>query len=247
MFDHVPRLLVELLRLTAWLAIVSVTLVPLEQLFHCIRRRSFASRSRSTSAIIFSLGSPPGSMLQPRSPSSPTLPGSWSQTQFWRRSQHGQYGCALRLRWWSGKSAIIGGTVQSRSSASMALPRYPRQRGTDRFPCQHRAHPVDFVFTRICMLTPLYALGLVGTVHVTDGAIAMAVLLAGIVGDTSCMRTCGGGSDRWNGSSPRQVSTTGTTRMGCSAIATTHRCCRGSIAFLARITCRRFGRRDMES
>ena len=44
-----------------------------------------------------------------------------------------------------------------------------------------RAHPVDFVFTRICMLAPLYALGLVGTMHVTDGAIAMGVILAGLV------------------------------------------------------------------
>ena len=45
----------------------------------------------------------------------------------------------------------------------------------------HSVHPVDFVFTRICMLAPLYALGLVGTVHVRDGAIAMVVVLAGIV------------------------------------------------------------------
>jgi sterol desaturase/sphingolipid hydroxylase (fatty acid hydroxylase superfamily) len=77
-----------------------------------------------------------------------------------------------------------------------------------------RAHPVDFVFTRICMLAPLYALGLVGTVHVTDGAIAWASYSRASCGDTSCMQTCGGGSVRWNGSSRRQVSTTGTTPRG---------------------------------
>ena len=33
MFDHVPRLLVDLLRLTVWLAIFSAIFVPLERLF----------------------------------------------------------------------------------------------------------------------------------------------------------------------------------------------------------------------
>jgi hypothetical protein len=82
-------------------------------------------------------------------------------------------------------------------------------------------------------------------VQVTDGPIAMGVILASLVWDTSCMRTCGGGSVRWNGSSRRQVSTAGTTPTGCSAIAITHPLGRGSIAFLARITYGRFGRRDM--
>ena len=44
-----------------------------------------------------------------------------------------------------------------------------------------RAHPVDLVFTRMCMLTPLLALGLVNMMHATDGVIPLIVFLTGTV------------------------------------------------------------------
>jgi sterol desaturase/sphingolipid hydroxylase (fatty acid hydroxylase superfamily) len=42
-----------------------------------------------------------------------------------------------------------------------------------------RAHPIDFIWSRLFMLTPLFALGLIGTVHYSDGWIAVLVLLTG--------------------------------------------------------------------
>jgi hypothetical protein len=110
-----------------------------------------------------------------------------------------------------------------------------------------RAHPVDFVFTRICMLAPLYALGLVGTVHMTDGAIAMGVILAGLVWEYFVHANL-----RWRlGPLEWIIATPGFHHWhhtyGLQRNCNMHRCCRGSIAFLARIICRRFGHRDMES
>jgi sterol desaturase/sphingolipid hydroxylase (fatty acid hydroxylase superfamily) len=47
------------------------------------------------------------------------------------------------------------------------------------FLVNNRAHPVDMVFSRLCMLTPLFALGLVNPMRVTDGAIPVAILVTG--------------------------------------------------------------------
>jgi sterol desaturase/sphingolipid hydroxylase (fatty acid hydroxylase superfamily) len=44
-----------------------------------------------------------------------------------------------------------------------------------------RAHPFDLVFTRMCMLTPLLALGLVNMMHAGDGVIPLIVFLTGTV------------------------------------------------------------------
>ncbi len=44
-----------------------------------------------------------------------------------------------------------------------------------------RAHPVDFVWSRLFMLTPLFALGLVNPMRFSDGAIPALVLVVGSV------------------------------------------------------------------
>jgi sterol desaturase/sphingolipid hydroxylase (fatty acid hydroxylase superfamily) len=44
-----------------------------------------------------------------------------------------------------------------------------------------RGHPVDVVFSRLCMLTPLFALGLVNTVRASDGLIPLFVMLLGTI------------------------------------------------------------------
>jgi hypothetical protein len=85
--------------------------------------------------------------------------------------------------------------------------------------------------------------GLVGTVHVTDGAIAMGVILAGLVWGYFVHANL-----RWRlGPLEWIVATPGFHHWHHTyGLQTTHPFCRGSIAFLARITCRRFDRRDME-
>ena len=42
-----------------------------------------------------------------------------------------------------------------------------------------RAHPIDFVWSRLVMLTPLFALGLVNPMRLSDGIIPAAVLIVG--------------------------------------------------------------------
>ena len=44
-----------------------------------------------------------------------------------------------------------------------------------------RAHPVDLMFTRMCSLVPLFALGLANPVHPSDGTIPVLVLLIGVL------------------------------------------------------------------
>jgi sterol desaturase/sphingolipid hydroxylase (fatty acid hydroxylase superfamily) len=44
-----------------------------------------------------------------------------------------------------------------------------------------RGHPVDVVFSRMCMMTPLVALGLVNMVHSSDGLIPLMVMMFGMI------------------------------------------------------------------
>ena len=138
---------------------------------------------RGRRRLLFSRwGSPPGSCLQPRSPSSPTPPGTWSQTQFLAT-------IATWPIWLRASAAMVVGEIgyywgHRVSHEVPFLWRFHAIHHSAKqidFLVSTRAHPVDFVFTQICMLTPLYALGLVGAVHVTDSTITMTVLLAGIV------------------------------------------------------------------
>ena len=249
MFDHVPGLLVDLLRLTVWLAIFSVIFVPLERLFPVHPQKVFRKQIGADLGYYFLIGLTAGLVL-----AAPLAVIAYT-------ARHLVPIAVLTTTatwpiWMRASAAMVVGEIgyywgHRLSHEVPFLWRFHAIHHSAEqidFLVSTRAHPVDFVFTRICMLAPLYALGLVGTVHATDGAIAMGVILA----RSSCgdifvhADTCGGGSVPWNGSSRRQVSTTGTTHTGCSAIATMHPCCRGSIAFLARITCRRFGRRVME-
>jgi sterol desaturase/sphingolipid hydroxylase (fatty acid hydroxylase superfamily) len=159
MFDHVPRLFVELLRLTAWLAIVSVIFVPLEQLFPLHPQKVFRKHIAVDLGYYFLVGLSSGLML-----GAPLAVIAYTTRQLVPNAV---------------LATIATWPIWMRASAAMVVGEIGYYWGHRLV--STRAHPVDFVFTRICMLTPLYALGLVSTVRVTDGAIAMAVILAGIV------------------------------------------------------------------
>jgi sterol desaturase/sphingolipid hydroxylase (fatty acid hydroxylase superfamily) len=47
------------------------------------------------------------------------------------------------------------------------------------FMVSSRAHPIDFIWSRLVMLTPLFALGLVSPMRIGDGIIPAIVLIAG--------------------------------------------------------------------
>jgi sterol desaturase/sphingolipid hydroxylase (fatty acid hydroxylase superfamily) len=62
-----------------------------------------------------------------------------------------------------------------------------------------RMHPVDLVWSRMIMLTPIFALGLANPLSFGDGLVATAILLIGSMWDISSTPTFAGVWDRSNG------------------------------------------------
>ena len=182
MFDHVPRLLVDLLRLTVWLAVFSVIFVPLERLFALHPQKVFRKQIAADLGYYFLIGLTAGLVL-----AAPLAVIAYA-------ARHLVPNAVLTTTatwpiWMRASAAMLVGEIGYYwgHRLSHEIPFLWRFHAIHHsaeqidFLVSTRAHPVDFVFTRICMLAPLYALGLVGTVHVTDGAIAMGVILAGLV------------------------------------------------------------------
>ena len=182
MFDHVPGLLVELFRLTAWLAIFSVIFVPLERLCPLHPQRVFRNQIAVDLGYYFLIGLTAGLVL-----AAPLAVIAYAARHLVPNAVLATI--ATWPIWLRASAAMVVGEIgyywgHRLSHEVPFLWRFHAIHHSAKqidFLVSTRAHPVDFVFTRICMLTPLYALGLVGTVHVTDGAIAMTVLLAGVV------------------------------------------------------------------
>ena len=62
-----------------------------------------------------------------------------------------------------------------------------------------RLHPIDLVWSRMIMLTPIFALGLANPLSFGDGLVATAILLIGSMWDISSTPTFAGVWDRSNG------------------------------------------------
>lgn len=182
MFDGVSRLLVEALRLTVWLPVCSVIFVPLELLFPLHPQKVLRRWIAADVGYYFLIGLSAGLVLAvplavlayatrhliPSAALATTA--AWP---IWMRALARDGGWGNRL--------LLGHSLSHEIPFPWRFHAIHHSAEQIDFLVSTRAHPVDFVFTRICMLTPLDALGLVGTVHVTDGAIALAVILAGIV------------------------------------------------------------------
>ena len=182
MFDHVPRLLVDLFRSTVWLAIFSAIFVPMERLFPLHPQKVFRKQIAADLGYYFLIGLSAGLVL-----AVPLAVIAYAARQLVPNAVLAT--TATWPIWMRASAAMVVGEIgyywgHRLSHEVPFLWRFHAIHHSAEhidFLVSTRAHPVDFVFTRICMLAPLYALGLVGTVHMTDGAIAMGVILAGLV------------------------------------------------------------------
>ena len=100
-----------------------------------------------------------------------------------------------------------------------------------------RAHPVDFVFIRLCGLIPIYLLGLGAPQSVQGTLVATVIML--FVTVWGFFIHCQHSLAIWSAGMadlPLPDSTIGTTPLRDRATATTRRCCRGWTGFSAPIT-----------
>jgi sterol desaturase/sphingolipid hydroxylase (fatty acid hydroxylase superfamily) len=180
MSGHIPNFLTELVRLAVWLALLSAIFVPLERLFALEPKSIFRKQIAVDLSYYFLNGLIPGLLLA-------------GPVALMAIASH-------RLIPGGVSAAISAWPLWLRVCAAMLVGEtgyYWAHRMTHEIPflwrfhavhhsAEHidfmvntRAHPVDLVFTRLCMLAPLFALGLVSPMRASDGVVPLIVLFAG--------------------------------------------------------------------
>jgi sterol desaturase/sphingolipid hydroxylase (fatty acid hydroxylase superfamily) len=177
-----PNLLAELFRLAAWLAVLSAIFVPFERLFALEPKSIFRQQIAVDLGYYFLNGLVPGLLLAGpvalmAIASHHLIPGDVSAAisawPLWLRV------CAAML---------VGETgyywAHRMTHEVPFLWRFHAVHHSAEhidFMVNTRAHPVDLVFTRLCMLAPLFALGLVSPMRTSDGVVPLIVLFAGMM------------------------------------------------------------------
>ena len=180
MIDHVPKIALDIARMAAWLVILSAVFAPLERLFPLHRQKLFRRQAAVDIGYYFINGLVPGLILgAPMSIvaylSHRLMPGIVVGT------------IAAWPMWARACAAMVVGEVGYywAHRLSHEIPFLWRFHAVHHraeeidYLVSSRAHPVDFVWSRIGLLTPLFALGLVNPMRFTDGVIPAIVLLAG--------------------------------------------------------------------
>lgn len=175
-------LLLDLFRLCLWLLALSAIFVPLERLFALHRTNIFRKQVGVDLGYFFINGLLPGLVL-----SAPLAFVAWA-TQgllpagihdsvaawpLWLRIAAAMLLGEVGYYWghrWAHKIPFLWGFHEIHHSA-----------GHIDFLTNTRAHPVDLVFTRMCSLVPLFALGLANPIRPSDGIIPVVVLLTGVM------------------------------------------------------------------
>jgi sterol desaturase/sphingolipid hydroxylase (fatty acid hydroxylase superfamily) len=180
--EHFRSVTLVLLRAGAWLVILSAIFVPLERLFALHPQKIFRKEVAvdlgyyflNALVVALVLGPPvaiiafvirhvvPGSVV-----------GTLSALPIWARACAAMVVGETGYYWghrWTHQIPFLWRFHAVHHSAEQLD-----------FLVSSRAHPVDLVFTRMCMLTPLLALGLVNMMHATDGVIPLIVFLTGTV------------------------------------------------------------------
>ena len=177
-----PPLLLELFGLAVWLLALSAVFVPLERLFALHRQAIFRRQAGIDLGYFFLNGLLPGLVLSaPLSflawATHGLLPAGMQEAvaawPLWLRVAAALLAGEIGYYWahrWAHKIPFLWGFHAIHHSAEQID-----------FLVNTRAHPVDLVFTRMCSLVPLYALGLANPLRPTDGIIPALVLLTGVV------------------------------------------------------------------
>lgn len=177
---HLVAIAANLVRMAVWLAILSAIFVPVERLFALRPQKIFRKEIGVDAGYYFINGLLPGLMLG--APMAVVVLISHALIP----------GAVL--------GAIAGSPMWARAAAAMVVGEtayYWAHRLSHEIPLlwrfhaihhsaeaidfmvSTRAHPVDFLWSRLIMLTPLFALGLVNPMRISDGLIPVIVLIAG--------------------------------------------------------------------
>ncbi len=179
MTAELTSLAATLLRLTAWLAILAALFVPLERLFALHRQKVLRKQIGVDVCYYFLNGLLPGLMLG--APMTAVVIVA-------HKVMPGAIAAIAALPIWARAAAamIVGETAYYWAHRlSHQIPLLWRFHAIHHsaeaidYMVSVRAHPVDFFWSRIVMLTPLFALGLVNPVRMSDGLIPAFVLIVG--------------------------------------------------------------------
>ena len=175
-------LLIELARLGLWLVVLTAIFVPLERLFALHRQKLWRKAIAVDLGYYFLAGLVPGLLL-----GGPLALVAWGAHRLipaefvdtvaalpvWARVAAAMLIGETGFYWghrWSHEIQLLWRFHAIHHSAEQLD-----------FLVNSRAHPVDLVFTRLCGLVPLYVLGLAGPLGASGSAVAIAVILAGLI------------------------------------------------------------------
>jgi sterol desaturase/sphingolipid hydroxylase (fatty acid hydroxylase superfamily) len=179
---HLEVLLFDTARLTVWLAVFAAIFVPIERFFALNRQKVFRREVAVDLGYYFINGLLPGLVLGP--------PISIAVLAIHHVIPGGVLGAIAAWPIWLKACAamLLGETAYYWAHRmSHQIPFLWRFHAVHHsaeqldFLVNTRMHPIDLVWSRMVMLTPVYALGLANPVRFSDGLIAMVILLTGSI------------------------------------------------------------------
>jgi sterol desaturase/sphingolipid hydroxylase (fatty acid hydroxylase superfamily) len=180
--EHAHTLLIDLLRVCAWLTILSAIFVPLERLFALHREKIFRAEFGSDLALYFINGLVPAALL--------SVPLGLAGGAVHFLIPAGFHAAVGGMSFWARlpMALVVGETGYYWGHRMMhevpALWRFHSVHHSARhidYLVSSRAHPVDIVFGRLCGTIPLYILGLAGPAGAAEGSLPMLIVLGGTI------------------------------------------------------------------
>ncbi len=180
MTAHLFGVFANLLRMAVWLAILSAVFVPLERLFALHKQRVLRKQIGVDASYYFVNGLLPGLMLG--------VPMAVVVMVSHRLVPGALLSGISSLPMWARAAAamVVGETAYYWAHRlSHEIPLLWRFHAIHHsaeeidFMVSTRAHPIDFLWSRFVMLTPLFALGLVNPMRFSDGLIPVLILIVG--------------------------------------------------------------------
>ena len=177
---HLYHLAMSVAALGSWLLLFGIIFIPLEMLFYLRRQRIFRSGFLTDVGYYFMNGVVPGLVL-----SLPLAAAGWLAHRMMPRGVTAAYAnWPLGLRLLAALAVAEVGLYWGHRWCH-EVPMLWRFHAVHHSSTQldwlvnSRGHPVDFVFTRLCGLLPLYVLGLGNPIEGDPGTIPVLVMLIG--------------------------------------------------------------------
>jgi len=180
--QHGHRFLIDLLRLSLWLAILAIIFVPLERLFALHRQKIFRPGLAADVGYYFLNGVLPAMLM--------SVPLSAVALVVHRTIPHGFHDAVAETPFWFRMLAglVVGDIAYYWAHRCLhAVPLLWRFHAVHHsapridFLVNTRAHPIDMVFGRLSGVIPLYVLGLAGPAGAVGSAVPVIIVLTGTV------------------------------------------------------------------